>query len=66
MLLPRTVVFDEFGKAITAGIACDHYPDNKHPNVTKTVMHLKSEHHDFIDTDVRGKTKERIESENSN
>lgn len=55
MLIPRDVVFDSDGKAICAGVAASNYPNNRH----KVIM-LPSEHYDFIDVDVRGKTEEEL------
>ena len=58
MLIPRLVAFDKQGKAICAGVAC-HTTDA----ATTKVMHLPSEHYDFIDYDVKGKTEAEILAE---
>ena len=57
MLIPREVAFDNNGKAICAGTPAYHYRPN-----TKVVQ-LPSQHYDFIDFDVKGKTLEEIEKE---
>lgn len=57
-LLPRLVGFNEYGIAIGAGTS---YLVDRAP--IKKVMELPSSHYDFIDFDVRGKTKSEIESE---
>jgi hypothetical protein len=58
MLIPRDVVFGKDGKAITAGVAAAHYSG---PDYIHKTMFLPSEHYDFIDYDVRGKTVKEIE-----
>lgn len=59
-LYPRMVCFSPDGKAAAAGVACQASID-LHPRVE--VMQLPSTHYDFTEFDVRGKTKEQIETE---
>jgi hypothetical protein len=57
-LIPRKVGFNTNGKAIAAGFSSivDNAPHTE-------IMMLPSEHVDFIDFNVVGKTKEQIEKE---
>ena len=59
-LYPRVVCFDRNGKAKSAGVAC-YANSDLHPCVK--VMQLPSTHYDFVEFDVRGKTKTQIEQE---
>lgn len=59
-LYPRMVCFSPDGKAAVAGVACGASID-LHPRVE--VMQLPSTHFDFVEFNVRGKTKEQIEIE---
>ena len=56
-MYPRAVYF-KLGKAVGAGVCAESYPHD-----SMKVMELPSEHYDFIDYDVKGKTVEEIESE---
>ena len=54
-MIPRNVAFDLDGKAIVAGCPANLYPESQ-----CKVMFLPSEHYDFIDFDVKGKTEQEI------
>jgi hypothetical protein len=58
MLIPRAVVFDSKGKALCAGNPCNGY--SHRTDCRHTTMHLPSEHFDFIDVNVEGKTEAEI------
>lgn len=56
-LLMRIVGFNAEGLAVCAGVAAE-----AHPSVTtREVMNLPFDGYDFIDYDVRGKTKAEIQ-----
>lgn len=58
MLIPRLVAFDKDGKAIVAGCPAALYP----PSQCK-IIELPSQHYDFIDYNVKGKTEQEIHKE---